>query len=71
MDDLNIFNYFDHKNGYYEDVLTRNFLILLKNIPQVQTGFFETIRSKMADKKIQIPSIATGMLLPTEFYILH
>lgn len=68
MDDLNIFNCSDHKNGYYEDVLTRNFLILLKNIPQVQTVFFETIRSKMADVKIQIPSIATGLLLPTEFY---
>ena len=50
MDHLNLFAPFESKDDSHEDVLTRNFLILVKNIPLVQVGFFELIRETLRDE---------------------
>ena len=47
MEKLNFFNPFKDKDITHEDVLTRNFLLLLKNIPAVQIAFFELIKQKL------------------------
>lgn len=67
MDRMNLFNPFNDKENSHEDVLTRNFLIILKLIPSVQTAFFELIRDKMS-KRIDLESIAQGKLAITEIY---
>ena len=64
MDRLNVFNPFKDKGDAHEDVLTRNFLILLKNIQSVQFVFMELIREKM--KTVQIGSIALGEIRVSE-----
>ena len=66
MNRLNIFNPYKDKEINHEDVLTRNFLILVKNIPCVQTAFFELIKSKMP--QIDLESRALGELSVTEVY---
>lgn len=69
MDRLNFFNPFNDKNIGHEDVLTRNFLLLIKSIPAVQTAFFELIRIKsneIIDEKLE--SIAIGDLKINEVY---
>ena len=68
MDHLNLFNYFESRKPQHEDVLTRNFLLLLKNIPLVQVGFFEGIRDAMAKKQVPLESAAQGVLKLTEIY---
>ena len=68
MNHMNIFNYFESRKPQHEDVLTRNFLILLKNIPLVQVGFFELIRDTMLAKNVQIDSSAQGVLRLSEIY---
>ena len=60
MDRLNLFNFYKDKEQNHEDVLTRNFLVLLKNIPVLQIGFFEMIREKTTN--CIFPSIARGEL---------
>jgi hypothetical protein len=50
MNYLNIFNPFKNKANNHEDELTRAFLILLKNIPLVQTCFIQMIREVMIEK---------------------
>ncbi len=64
MDRLNIFNPYKDKGDEHEDVLTRNFLILLKNISSVQVAFIEMIRDKM--KTVEIESLGLGELEITE-----
>ena len=66
MDRLNFFNPFKDKEITHEDVLTRNFLILLKNIPAVQIAFLELIKSKT--KISDFESIAMGQLSVSEIY---
>ena len=68
MNHLNLFKLFESKDPHHEDVLTRNFLILLKNIPLVQVGFFELIRDTVSSKGIQIESSAQGVLKLSEIY---
>ena len=68
MNHLNLFKPFESKDPHHEDVLTRNFLILLKNIPLVQVGFFELIRDTVSSKGIQIESSAQGVLKLSEIY---
>lgn len=65
MERLNIFNPYE-KDMSHEDVLSRNFLILVKNIPSVQMAFLELIRNKMP--QIGLESIALGQLSVTESY---
>ncbi len=64
MDRLNIFNPYTRKNLWHEDVLTRNFLILVNNVPSVQIAFFEMIRGKL--KTMELESIAQGKLSVSE-----
>lgn len=64
MNRLNFFNPFLEKEATHEDVLTRNFLILVKNIPTVQIAFLELIRSTVPDA--QLESIALGELVVTD-----
>ena len=66
MERLNLFNPFKDKDISHEDVLTRNFLLLIKNINAVQIAFFELIRNKM--KSIGLESIALGDLSVVEVY---
>ena len=66
MDRLNVFNVYKDKELNHEDVLTRSFLILLKNISAVQAAFFELIRNKMPD--IGLESFALGKLSISEIY---
>ena len=66
MDRLNFFNPYKDKDNTHEDVLTRNFLILVKHIHAVQTAFFETIRNKMPS--IGLESIAAGELSVNEVH---
>jgi len=68
MNHLNLFNTFESRDPHHEDVLTRNFLILLKNIPLVQVGFFELIRDTMSSKGVEIESSARGILKLSEIY---
>jgi len=69
MNHLNIFNYYKSKDERHEDVLTRNFLVLVKNLPTVQTGFFEMIRSNMQEIGVNdIPSAALGELSGEKFF---
>ena len=68
MDHLNFFEPFESRDGYHEDVLTRNFLIIVKNIPLVQVAFFELIRKKLAEKDVLIESISQGELSVTDVY---
>lgn len=64
MDRLNVFNPYKDKNDEHEDVLTRNFLILVKNIPSVQIAFFELVRAAM--NTVEIESLALGEIEITE-----
>lgn len=66
MERLNFFNPFKDKEVTHEDVLTRNFLILLKNVPAAQVAFFELIRETMPG--IGLESIALGKLSVSEVY---
>ena len=66
MNRLNVFNYYKDKKQSHEDVLTRNFMILLKNIPFVQAGFIELIRKQ--NPEINIPSIILDELKVSEVY---
>lgn len=66
MERLNFFNPFKDKEITHEDVLTRNFLLLLKNIPAVQIAFFELIKNKLPT--IGLESIAMGQLSVSEIY---
>ncbi len=66
MNRLNVFNPYEDKNANHEDVLTRNFLILIKIIPCVQTAFFELIRKEMP--KIELESMALGELSVSDVY---
>lgn len=68
MNHLNLFNPFTDRPSTHEDVLTRNFLILLKNIPLVQVGFFELIRDTMSPLGITIDSCARGTLKLSEIH---
>ncbi len=68
MDRLNVFFPFESKKIYHEDVLTRNFLILLKNIPLLQVSFFELVRKNLAEKNVEIESIAMGQLTLSAVY---
>lgn len=65
MDRLNIFNPYRNKEDEHEDVLTRNFLVLLKNIPAVQIAFFEMIKEKVGD---DIEKMSFGKLSVNEVY---
>ncbi len=67
MDRLNLFNPFADKDITHEDVLTRNFLLLLKNVHAVQVAFFELIRGKMTNT-INMESIALGQLSVANVY---
>ena len=62
MDHLNIFNAYKNKANHHEDELTRTFLTLVKNIPAVQTLFFEKIRQELCHVPLDepMPSIALG-----------
>ena len=64
MERLNIFNPYKDKEVTHEDVLTRNFLILLKNIPSVQVAFFELIRENAST--IGLETMALGKLSVSE-----
>ena len=66
MERLNFFNPFKDKDITHEDVLTRNFLLLLKNIPAVQIAFFELIKQKLPT--IGLESISMGQLSVSEIY---
>lgn len=68
MNHLNLFHPFEGRELHHEDVLTRNFLLLLKNIPLVQVGFFEMIRDYLSSKGIPLESIAKGDLKLSEIY---
>ena len=68
MDRLNVFSPFESRKNNHEDVLTRNFLILLKNIPLLQVAFFELVRKNLAEKNVEIESIATGQLTLSAVY---
>lgn len=68
MNHLNLFNNFESKSLHHEDVLTRNFLLLLKNIPLVQIGFFELIRNTVSPRGINIESSALSILKLSEIY---
>lgn len=67
MNHLNLFAPFESRDDHHEDVLTRNFLILVKNIPLVQVGFFELIRETLRPQE-EIESIAQGQLKLSEIY---
>lgn len=66
MNHLNLFNPYENKANSHEDELTRNFLILVKNIPSVQILFFEMVRQEMVD--VGMESIATGNLSVEEIH---
>lgn len=66
MQRLNIFNQYDSKENYHEDVLTRNLLILLKNIPIVQCSFLDMVREEM--KVDYIPSCINGDIVIQDVY---
>ena len=66
MDHLNVFNSYKNKSNNHEDELTRNFLILLKNIPIVQVMFFEMVRKEMP--AINVESMVTGDLSVEEVH---
>lgn len=55
MNHMNFFNPFKNHDEWHEDVLTRNFLLLVKNIPLVQIAFLEEIRNAVKDN-LDIPS---------------
>lgn len=66
MNHLNLFNPYKNKENNHEDELTRNFLILVKNIPIVQVMFFEMIKKEMDEYNID--SISLGELNINEIY---
>lgn len=68
MDHLNFFSPFQSRKENHEDVLTRNFLILVKNIPLLQVAFFEMIREDLAKKGVKIESISQGELNVSDVY---
>ena len=68
MDHLNFFAPFESRKESHEDVLTRNFLILVKNIPLLQVAFFEMIRDNLANKGIKIESVSQGELSISDVY---
>ncbi|MTM73170.1 hypothetical protein GMA96_12520, partial [Turicibacter sanguinis] len=66
MNHLNLFNPYRNKLNSHEDELTRNFLILVKNIPLIQVIFFELIKNEM--KEINVDSIIDGDLFVEDIY---
>lgn len=54
MDHLNLFAQFENRPENHEDILTRNFLILVKNIPQVQNDFFKLIQNDLSTKNTSL-----------------
>lgn len=65
MNRLNIFNYYRNLEANHENILTRNFLILIKNIPLVETMFFTMVEKEMSNF-IDLPSFAIGDLSTEE-----
>ncbi len=65
MNRLNIFNYYRNLEASHENILTRNFLILIKNIPLVETMFFTMVEKEMSNF-IDLPSFAIGDLSTEE-----
>ena len=66
MNHLNLFNPYRNKLNSHEDELTRNFLILVKNIPLIQVIFFVLIKNEM--KEINVDSIIDGDLFVEDIY---
>lgn len=69
MNHINIFNPYRNKNNNHEDELTRNFLILLKNIPLVQAMFFEMIRKEINESKNQNDANIMESFILEDFYL--
>lgn len=65
MNHMNFFNPFKNHDEWHEDVLTRNFLLLVKNIPLVQIAFLEEIR-KAVNGDVDIPSAVYQQLKLTD-----
>lgn len=69
MDHINIFNPYRNKQNNHEDELTRNFLILVKNIPLVQIMFFEMVKDEVEkNKTVNLESIQKGNLFIEEVH---
>src|SRR6266478_2883306 len=67
MDRLNYFNPYQSKGQWYEDQLTRAFLVVVKMVPLALSGFLDLIREKQITAKSDRPISSFSDLLTYDF----
>jgi hypothetical protein len=67
MDRLNYFNPYQSKGEWFEDQLTRAFLVVVKMVPLALSGFLDLIREKQTAAKSERPISSFSELLNYDF----